>query len=278
MAREHVTVALSGDGADEALAGYRRHVFHHGEERMRSLLPQSIRGPLFGSLGAIYPKADWAPRPLRAKTTLLSLARSGAEGYAEAVGVTPPNQRHALYSRRMRGNVGDYRAERHMHALMANAPARSGLDQAQYADMKLWLPGDILTKLDRTSMAVGLEAREPLLDHRLLEFAASLPENMRVRGGQGKWLMKRTMERYLPEDILYRPKMGFVTPIAQWFRGPLAEAARQISTSATLAKTGWFEPSAISKVAEDHISGRSDNSRLLWQLLMLEKSVARIFG
>jgi asparagine synthase (glutamine-hydrolysing) len=277
MAREHVTVALSGDGADEALAGYRRHVFHHGEERMRGLLPQSIRGPLFGTLGAIYPKADWAPRPLRAKTTLLSLARSGAEGYAEAVGVTPPSQRHALYSRRMRGNVGDYRAERHMHALMANAPARSGLDQAQYADMKLWLPGDILTKLDRTSMAVGLEAREPLLDHRLLEFAASLPENMRVRGGQGKWLMKRTMERYLPEDILYRRKMGFVTPIAQWFRGPLAEAARGIAASATLAKTGWFESAVISKVAEDHISGRSNHSRLLWQLLMLEKSVSRIF-
>jgi asparagine synthase (glutamine-hydrolysing) len=278
MAREHVTVALSGDGADEALAGYRRHVFHHGEERMRGLLPQSIRGPLFGALGSIYPKADWAPRRLRAKTTLLSLARSGEEGYAEAVGVTPPAQRHALYSRRMRGNIGDYRAERHMHVLMASAPARSGLDQAQYADMKLWLPGDILTKLDRTSMAVGLEAREPLLDHRLLEFAASLPENMRVRRGQGKWLMKRTMERYLPEDILYRPKMGFVTPIAQWFRGPLAETAREISTSATLAKTGWFEASAISKVTEDHISGRSDNSRLLWQLLMLEKSVGRIFG
>jgi asparagine synthase (glutamine-hydrolysing) len=278
MAREHVTVALSGDGADEALAGYRRHVFHHGEERLRRLLPQSIRGPLFGMLGSIYPKADWAPRPLRAKTTLLSLARSGEEGYAEAVGVTPPAQRHALYSRRMRGNIGDYRAERHMHVLMANAPARSGLDRAQYADMKLWLPGDILTKLDRTSMAVGLEAREPLLDHRLLEFAASLPENMRVRRGQGKWLMKRTMERYLPEDILYRPKMGFVTPIAQWFRGPLAETARAISTSATLAKTGWFESSAISKVAEDHISGRSDNSRLLWQLLMLDKSVGRILG
>ena len=165
-----------------------------------------------------------------------------------------------------------------MHRLMDNAPARSGLDRAQYADMKLWLPGDILTKVDRTSMAVGLEAREPLLDHRLLEFAASLPENMRVRRGQGKWLMKRTMERYLPEDILYRPKMGFVTPIAQWFRGPLAETARGIASNTTLARTGWFESAEIAKLAEEHISGRSDHSRLLWQLLMLEKSVARIFG
>jgi asparagine synthase (glutamine-hydrolysing) len=278
MAREHVTVALSGDGADEALAGYRRHVFHHGEERMRALLPQSIRGPLFGTLGSIYPKADWAPRLLRAKTTFQSLARTGAEGYAEAVGVTPPAMRDRLYARRTQQVLGGYRAESQMHRLMENAPAHSGLDRAQYADMKLWLPGDILTKVDRTSMAVGLEAREPLLDHRLLEFAASLPENMRVRGGQGKWLMKRTMERYLPEDILYRPKMGFVTPIAQWFRGALAETASGIATNATLGRTGWFESAAISKIAEEHISGRSDHSRLLWQLLMLEKSVGRIFG
>jgi asparagine synthase (glutamine-hydrolysing) len=278
MARAHVTVALSGDGADEALAGYRRHVFHHSEEQFRRLLPQSIRGPLFGALGGLYPKADWAPRLLRAKTTLLSLARSGAEGYAEAVGFTPPAMRQALYSRKMRSALHDYRAEHAMHSLMENAPARSGLDRAQYADIKQWLPGDILTKLDRTSMAVGLEAREPLLDHRLLEFAASLPENMRVRRGQGKWLMKRTMERYLPQDILYRPKMGFVTPIAQWFRGPLAQTARDISTSATLAKTGWFDPAIMLKAADDHIAGRSDNSRMLWQLLMLDKSVSRIFG
>jgi asparagine synthase (glutamine-hydrolysing) len=277
MAREHVTVALSGDGADEALAGYRRHVFHHGEERLRGLLPQAIRGPLFGALGSLYPKADWAPRPLRAKTTLLSLARTGAEGYAEAVGVTGPGVRDRIFSRRSKQALGGYRAESHMHALMANAPAQSGLDRAQYADMKLWLPGDILVKTDRMSMAVGLEAREPLLDHRLLEFAARLPDKMRVRGGQGKWLMKRTMERYLPQDILYRPKMGFVTPIAQWFRGPLAETARGISSSSTLSKTGWFEADVLAKLAEDHIDGRSDNSRLLWQLLMLEKSVERIF-
>ena len=278
LAREHVTVALSGDGADEALAGYRRHVFHHGEERLRGLLPQGIRGPLFGALGSIYPKADWAPRPLRAKTTLLSLARTGAEGYAEAVGVTAPAIRDRIYARRTTQALGGYRGESHMHRLMAEAPAQSGLDRAQYADMKQWLPGDILVKTDRMSMAVGLEAREPLLDHRLMEFAARLPDKMRVRGGQGKYLMKRTMERYLPHDILYRPKMGFVTPISQWFRGPLAETARGISSSSTLSKTGWFDADAVSKIAEDHISGRSDNARLLWQLLMLEKSVERIFG
>jgi asparagine synthase (glutamine-hydrolysing) len=161
---------------------------------------------------------------------------------------------------------------------MQSASARSGLDQAQYADLKHWLPGDILTKVDRTSMAVGLEAREPLLDHRLIEFAATLPESMRIRRGQGKFLIKKTMERYLPQDILYRPKMGFVAPIGQWLRGPLAQQARDLATAPVLAQMGWFNPKEISAVAEDHIAGRADHARLLWQLLMLEKSVSRIFA
>lgn len=278
LARETVTVALSGDGADEALAGYRRHVFHHGEERVRALLPQWLRGPLLGGLGAIYPKADWAPRPLRARTTLLALARDGNAAYADAVGVTPPHLRRKLYSDSFTGELGGYRGEQPMIDLMAAAPARTGLDRAQYADMKYWLPGDILTKVDRTSMGVSLEAREPLLDHRLLEFAARLPDDMRVRSGQGKWLMKRAMERHLPRDILYRPKMGFVTPIAQWFRGPLAESAREIAHGSALSRTGWFDATALSDLAEAHIAGRSDYSRQLWQLLMLERSVERLFA
>lgn len=278
LARENVTVALSGDGADEAMAGYRRHVFHHGEERIRGLFPQSLRGPIFGTLGKFYPKADWAPRPLRAKTTFLSLAREGYEGYSEAVGVTSPLQRMELYSAKMLRSIDGYSSEAHMHDLMQNAPARSGLDQAQYADMKMWLPGDILTKVDRASMGASLEAREPLLDHNLIEFAAKLPENMRVRRGQGKYLMKRSLEKYLPEDILYRPKMGFVTPISQWFRGPLAETARGISNSSILEQSGWFEADSLSKLAEDHIGGKSDNSRTLWQLVVLEKSMQKIFG
>jgi asparagine synthase (glutamine-hydrolysing) len=276
LARENVTVALSGDGADEALAGYRRHAFQHREDRLRSILPQALRGPLFGTLGALYPKADWAPQPLRAKATLLSLAESSEAGYARAVGFTPPELRDSLYSPDFQRLRGDYRAEQTFEDLMRGAPARSGLDRAQYADLKFWLPGDILTKVDRASMAVSLEAREPLLDHRLIEFAASLPEGLRLRRGEGKWLLKKTMRRYLPDDILFRQKQGFVTPIAQWFRGPLAEAARSIGSSAALARTGWFENRRLSSLAEAHITGRSDHSRLLWQLLMLEKSLTRL--
>ena len=276
LAREKVTVALSGDGADEAFAGYRRQVFHHNEERVRSLLPDGLREPLFGALGRVWPKADWAPRPLRAKSTFLALAESGEAGYARGLSVTTAEARLALYTDSMRSKLGGFRAENELIELMHNAPARSGLDRAQYADLKFWMPGDILTKVDRTSMAVSLEAREPLLDHRLVEFAARLPEEMRVKGRTGKHLLKKCMERYLPHDILYRPKQGFVTPIADWLRGPLSSEARAIASSPVLAQTGWLKPRAIAALADSHISGRSDHSRVLWQLLMLEKALLRL--
>jgi asparagine synthase (glutamine-hydrolysing) len=276
LARETVTVALSGDGADEAFAGYRRQRFHAAEERAREVLPASLRSPVFGALGTLWPKADWAPQALRAKTTFQSLAASGEEGYARALAVAAPELRAALYTPAFRRELGDYRAEQPLVELMRGAPARSGLDRAQYADLTFWLPGDILTKVDRTSMAVSLEAREPLLDHRLIEFAAGLPERLRIRGGQGKWLLKHAMERYLPKDVLFRPKQGFVTPIAAWLRGPLAGEARAIARGATLARTGWFDGDRVSAMAEAHIAGRSDHSRVLWQLLMLDRSLAAL--
>ncbi|MDC0886952.1 amidotransferase 1, exosortase A system-associated [Altererythrobacter sp.] len=273
LARESVTVALSGDGADEAFAGYRRQVFHAREEQVRSILPQALRGPVFGTLGRVWPKADWAPQALRAKSTFQALGASGEEGYARALAFAPPELRSRIYSDTMARELGGYQAEQPLIKLMRSAPARSGLDRAQYADLKFWMPGDILTKVDRTSMSVGLEAREPLLDHRLVEFAAALPHGARIKGRQGKWLLKHTMERFLPHDILYRPKQGFVTPIADWFRGPLQSEARSLSTSARLAQSGWFDQAAIRAITEEHISGRSDHSRLLWQLLMLDRSM-----
>ena len=243
---------------------------------MRSLLPQGLREPLFGTLGRIWPKADWAPRPLRAKTTLLALAESGNAGYARGLSVTTPEARAQLFSPELSRSLAGFRGEDELIRLMEQAPAQSGLDRAQYADLTFWMPGDILTKVDRTSMAVSLEAREPLLDHRLVEFAARLPEKLRVNGGTGKFLLKKCMERYLPQDILYRPKQGFVTPIADWLRGPLSGQARAIASSSVLARSGWFATRAMADLAEAHISGRSDHSRVLWQLLMLEKSLANL--
>lgn len=276
LARETVTVALSGDGADEAFAGYRRYRFHAAEERVRGMLPAQWRSRLFGALGSAYPKADWAPRPLRAKTTLLALADDGATAYAHAVGVTTPATRDRLYTGATRTALGGYRGEQRYVATMRNAPARDALDAAQYADIQHWLPGDILTKVDRTSMAVSLEAREPLLDHRLVEFAATLPPALRLRGGQGKWLMKKALEPWLPKEILYRPKMGFVTPVSAWFRDALAAEAATLARSPVLAN--WFEPAAVERLVADHRTGRAEHGRTLWQLVMLDRSMRRLFS
>ena len=277
LARERVKVALSGDGADEAFAGYRRYRLFAAEERVRGLLPGPARG-LVGAVGNLYPKLDWAPRFLRARTTLQAIGRDSGEAYADAVGVTPQSIRSSLYTPLFKRFLDGYRAEDRYVEAMAGAPAGDALSRAQYADLKIWLPGDILTKVDRTSMAVSLEAREPLLDHRLVEFAARLPARLRLRGGTGKWLMKRALRRYLPDEVLNRTKMGFVTPVSAWFRGPLAGEAAAIAHSPALAELGWFDPAAIARIAAAHRSGRVEHGRLLWQLLMLDRSLQRLFG
>jgi asparagine synthase (glutamine-hydrolysing) len=273
LAVEKVKVALSGDGADEAMAGYRRYRLFSAEERVRRLLP----GPFAraaGMLGDHYPKLDWAPRVFRAKTTLQALGQGSGLAYARAVGVTPP----ALRRQVLTANLHGHDAEARYVKAYEEAPARDALSRAQYADLKLWLPGDILTKVDRTSMAVSLEAREPLLDYRFIEFSARLPAKLRLKGGVGKYLMKRALASRLPNDILHRSKMGFVTPVSAWFRGPLAHEALAIGNAPSFAELGWFDASAIRQFAEAHLSGRADHGRLLWQLMMLDKSLQNLFG
>lgn len=276
LASEWMTVALVGDGADEVLAGCRRQVLHHHQERLRASLPDGFRRGVLGALGRAYPPADWVPGPLHAKAALQALAGSGAESYALTLEAVLPGPRTALFGPELARDLGSYRAEQALVSLIEAAPVRSGLDQAQYADLMFRLPGDILTRLDRTSMAVGLEMCAPLLDHRLVEFAANLPERVRARGRHGKWLLRKAMRRYLPDEILCRSDRLLVPPIAAWLRGPLAGEAQAIAASAPLARTGWFDIGQVSRLAEAHRSGRADHSRLLWQLLMLDRSLVRL--
>jgi asparagine synthase (glutamine-hydrolysing) len=276
LARETVKVALSGDGADEALAGYRRHRMFANEERVRGAMSAGVRHTLFGTLGRAYPKLDWAPRYLRAKSTFESLGMDSGRAYFNSIAVLPDRLRRHLFSSAFRRELQGHWAGQLYVDTMRDAPASDGLGRAQYADIKHWLPGDILTKTDRASMAVSLEAREPLLDHELVQWAAGLPLSMRVRGGQGKWLMKKAMERYVPKPLLYRPKMGFVVPISSWFRGPLSGRAEELATRSAAVETGWFDAAFVRRVVSDHRSGRADHGRLLWQLLMLDQSLRRV--
>lgn len=276
LARSQVTVALSGDGGDENFAGYRRYRLHAWESGLRARLPLTLRKPLFGLLGRIYPKADWAPRPLRAKTTLRALARDDVEAYFHTVSTTPAGLRAQLYSAGFKRELQDYTALEVFRAHASRAPTDQPLLLAQYLDLKTWLPGDILTKVDRASMAHSLEVRVPLLDHRLVEWASSLPPALKLKGGTGKYILKKALEPDLPHAILYRTKMGFSVPLAAWLRGPLAQRTRAALLTGAVAQCGYFEPRVLERLLQQHASARCDHSATLWKLLTLDAFLRRM--
>lgn len=254
LARERVMVALSGAGADEVFAGNPRYRLLVAGDRMRRLVPRRARG-LLGRIGT-----------------------SSEEAYAGAVAVVPSELRARLYAPHLHALLQGHRAEDRYISAMRSAPAGDALARAQYADLKIRLPGDILARMDRIGMAVGLETRLPLLDRRLVEFAAALPSHMRLRRGAGKWLMRQALDGILPDAILRGREPDFAAPVGAWFRGPLADRAAAIAHSPTFAELGWFDAAAIARIAADHRSGRSDHGHLLWQLMMLEKSLQRLFA
>ncbi len=270
LARKHVTVALSGDGGDESFGGYRRYRMHLMEDRMRSTLPLGVRQPLFGFLGRVYPKADWAPRVLRAKTTFEGMARTPVEAYFHAVSIMRGPMRARLFSPTFKRSLADYSAFDVFRRHAAKGQAPDALSTIQYLDLKTYLVGDINTKVDRASMAHSLEVREPLMDHELVEWVASLAPSLKIRGTEGKVLLKKAMEPLLPNEVLYRPKMGFSVPLAQWFRGPLRQRVRDAVTGERLASTGWFDTAYLRELVDDHQSGVRDYSAPLWTLLMFE--------
>lgn len=270
LARKQVTVALSGDGGDESFGGYRRYRMHLMEERMRSAMPHGVRRPVFGLLGRLYPKADWAPRVFRAKTTFQALARDSVQAYFHSVSILRDEMRRSLFSTDFRRQLGGYNAIEVFRRHADQAQTDDPLALIQYIDLKTYLVGDINTKVDRASMAHSLEVREPLMDHKLVEWLATLPSGLKIKGQEGKYLFKKAMEPLLPNDVLYRPKMGFSVPLARWFRGPLKQRVRDAVLGDTLAATGIFNRNYLQHLVDAHQSGARDYSASLWTVLMFE--------
>ncbi|HEY2836515.1 MAG TPA: asparagine synthase-related protein, partial [Rhizomicrobium sp.] len=267
LARQSVKAALTGDGGDEVLAGYRRYAFFAAQMKARGFLPDALRRPLFSFLADIYPHGASLPRYLRAKTTFRELSLTPAEAYLRMVQALPNEMRAQILSADFRKSLGGYDSGNIVLQHFNVEKPLDVLQRAQYADIMTYLPGDILTKVDRASMANSLELRAPFLDQELAQWAFALPDDVKLaRGKGGKAILKQAMENYLPHDLLYRPKKGFTIPVAEWFRGPLSADIRALATNARLSASGYFNTKAIGAMAEDHIAGRRDFSKPLWLL------------
>jgi asparagine synthase (glutamine-hydrolysing) len=265
VARQHVTVALSGDGGDENFAGYGRYHHEHWENRLRSILPAPVRKGIFGPLGSWYPKMGWAPRIFRAKSVFQSLARSPIEGYFYNGTFSAPGFKRRLLGPEVWKNLNGYDSIEVVKYHYDRAKALDPLSRIQYVDMKTYLVDDILVKVDRASMANSLEVRCPLLDHKLMELIAQIPSGLKLRKGIGKYIFKKALERVLPSDVLYRRKKGFSVPVAEWFRGELKEFAHD----AILGRPDEIlNPVFLNSCWNQHQRGQRDWSALLWCVLM----------
>jgi len=263
MAREHVTVVLSGDGGDELFAGYERYLIDRQRERFERL-------PGFFRRRLMLPAARLLPRHAYGKNYLRNVALDPSARYIDSISCFDEEKKQQLLSNEFRRALSRYNATDKFNKFFAAPGSSERLDHLLYLDSKTYLPGDILTKVDRMSMAHSIEAREPLLDYKLIEFAQQIPALFKLRGAETKSILKRAMRGLIPDEIIHRPKQGFGVPMQKWFREDLREMVIETLTESRTQQRGYFDQQAVSAILREHLSGRRDNSRHLWSLLMLE--------
>jgi asparagine synthase (glutamine-hydrolysing) len=230
-------------------------------------VPDWARKGVMGPLGDIYPKLGWAPRVFRAKNTLQSLARTPIDGYFHGISCCPPHMKKELLSGDLWRQLGGYDSVEVLREHYDRARTDDPLSRIQYVDIKTYLVDDILTKVDRASMANSLEVRCPLLDHKLMELIARMPSGLKLRNGQGKYIFKKALERILPAPVLTRKKKGFAVPVAEWFRGELKDFAyEKLIERQDEALNGAF----LKRCWTQHQRGQRDWSALLWCVLMFK--------
>lgn len=269
--RQRVTVALAGDGPDEMLAGYRRYRFDLSESLARAIAPAWLRRGTLGVAGWLYPKADWLPRPLRAKRTLQNLATDHATGHLRSIALAAGELPGLLLAGDVAADAAGHDPFARGRELFARCAASTLLDRFLYLDMKTLLADEILTKVDRTSMAVGLEVRVPMLDHRLVELATRLSAAAKLGNGEGKAILRKIVGRRLGTSCGRTPKHGFDVPTDVWFRGPLRERLYDTVLSRSSACRDWIDMNAADRLVRHHLSGAGNHGWTLWTLLTLEQ-------
>ena len=273
MTRKHVTVALSGDGGDELFAGYNRYQLTQRFWRSLSLMPRAVRKGAAAALTAVRP--DRWTQLLSALPSRLRPPQAGDKVH-KAAAVLRLDSADAVYRRLVShwepSEIMPQAAE--PRSILDDATVAKDfpdlLERMQFLDLVTYLPDDILTKVDRASMAVALEARVPLIDHRVVEFAWRLPENVKVRNGTSKWLLRQVLYRHVPPELIERPKMGFGIPLGEWLRGPLRDWAETLLNEQRLRQAGLLDAGMVRRYWADHLDGRRNWQYLLWDVLMLE--------
>jgi len=265
--RRHVTVALNGDGGDENFAGYLRHAANHLTATV-DRAPWALRR-LSARLGRLLPQG---PRtlPARANQLLTSLDQDALERYRRHVSVFTTPERLRLFQPSFREEVNPAVAADVIARPWQHASGSSRLDTMLEVDVATYLPDDLLVKIDIATMAYSLEARSPLLDPEVMEFAASLAPSLKLHRLRKKWIFRQAYRDIVPEEILSGAKIGFSIPLAAWLRGELRDYAHEVLLDARSLRRGYFEESAVRMILERHDSGRHDHSLQIWALLMLE--------